>query len=1610
MAKVKRKNLKMKRRVRKTFGAVFLISSLLVAAIPVDGIKASTNTGTQPSVTIAREDSNIPELDPSDMVYTSEDGMYNFCYVDPSETGSGTKVAVIVGYNDNVPGAGSNVVIPAKFDAYLGFDESTGLANPSSSPTAVNEGGEFLFYKTQEQKTDAYGNLLYEQKEVLDEDGNVKGYEDDLTKPIMISNYKPCYFSTKDIEGGWVSSANAELYYREDPSSADYQDDNNFKVATGSKARLQNIEVQYIANQSLGADRKPGPWIDDSNISDGTTKGVFSEKGQITQISFPVTLRGIGDYAFHRCTGLQNVDLSSGISNLGNHAFDGCINLQKITIPSNCGLITIGDHAFYNCQTLDNFTMPVPTVNLGDGAFENCYNLKNLVLYRNGENIALANIGNHAFKNCTELEAITFPGSVDGKVDIGILEGCENLKKVTMMSRTAYFDDSSFSFEQFKKNLDEGFYFEGYKSSDENDNPAAGTLHSVAHENSIAFKYLNEDIYEMVKTHQETDGSIKKAIFRVNSQNELTACKIEPGMTLVEIPGVIGPYKITTVSSTGFSHNCSLQEVIIPKTVSRIEDNAFLGCHNLRHVIFEDADAIEYLGKGAFKTQIADTHQSICPMAAYADATAYLNSGTVSDADKEAYLNPVLTFTGTIGNNEPYKYAMNKDSDGNYLPIDKNDNRVNAGTQSQTYVTYYSGWPTNLTVRFNPEKGKSELINYPLMNTIMDYDKATYPYMNDDYLSAASALVNKINAGESLTEDEKYLNDAILYLDFPEGIDAFKDGLFRENESMERSGLEKTVTTHSVTEIEDETFAGCKNMVAIDILGDTLIIGDHAFEDCEKLANVEISDQVQVLGKIPFTGCPNLTNLSFEGGPYYVCDNGLVFKLDQGQKTELVECLESRGIGKTSSNIEAGEVKDILSIAESAFYNCSGVTLVDLKESKIESVPSYAFAASEKSNSGLSRVELPRTCKTIKENAFKNSKVSYLVIPTSVSNISENAFNTTENSPQSASSEKDGIQRDEYNNITFYCEADSNAASYAGEHENINITEKEKEIYHKVVFAVLNDAGEYYAIKTEDVLDGKGISAPEVPPVTGKIFIDWDRQFDKVTGPMEIRAQYKDYDPNEELITVIYCDDQGNPLSGSYYKVQTMPGVEPEKPPVNPEKPGYSFKGWTAFDLKSTAKEQKILAIFGDLQYTVTFLDYTGTPIAERLVIPGQTVAAPDISTVAAPKGMKCVGWNEPLDNIQSTQEIHAKYDVDDSASPAPGATPSPAPGTTPSPAPGTTQSPAPGTTQSPAPGTTQSPAPGTTQSPAPGTSPSPAPGNQSFYTLTVKNGSGSGSYIAGAQVIVIANNPASNQEFVGWSIDPSTVQIASKDAMGTVITMPAQNVTMTANYKAKSGSGSSTTPQNNTGTTGNGSTDKRPTNGGSSNNGTTVVISKNGLSNTNCISAVVNGSSDNFVVKLQESSVATERAIKALMARYPDLSGIMYFPVDIALYDATGTNLITDTTGLSITVTVPIPDSMIAYAGNNKVAYVGNETLEDLNVRFTSINGVPCMTFTANKFNPASYCIYVDTNHLSQGASFDSTPKTGDGIHPKWFLSLGLMCISMVLFLKKDKKRVARA
>lgn len=1624
----KKTNRRLKKTVRKTLGTLFLISAIVVAAIPTEGLRAEedavaqaahshvdTHTGAKYKVSIRRNaaekqsdllagsgiptmDTLIPELPADTTIYTTgtsnTDGSnYQFAYIQDGNDWS----AIILGYNKNNTLPNNALTIPNTVDAYI---QPTGNLGSGNGYVAANRLGKPLYYEATTTRTREVDDT---SKPILDDLGQVvkdpvtdKILYEKKTETYLTGEMKPCYAT----DNTWKSmDPLTKFFYYEDGKTANTvwgainEADNqpatyeNYANALDTDHQwITNGKVRYIGNQYLDSTHN-----DDSNTyswsiggyitQDNASKGIFAQAGNIGTLIIGEDLIGIGNYAFYECTGLNSISFGNGIRVIGNYAFAGCGSLGDVSIPEVCSLGQIGDHAFYSCTNLTKFSLPINVKYVGDYAFAECKLLSDFVMCNFGnenDRSNLTELGWNVFENCETLSSLTFPMNYDEAVDISLVKGCKNLRNITVRSKKMTFTEQTngdvYCFSCFKDMLSEEpvngtFYFEGRNDS---------ALHTLTREKCFAFSYIDYDSdasqykkldkYELTVQDPKVVGEEGRSTYVVNSNNELISSTIGTGVEQLDIPDPIGPYHIYRIGANRFANNCNLKMVSLPASVVSVGDNAFKGCHNLATVIFNNS-SVE-IGTDAFKTQdyTGAAHRINCPGKVEVDSD---NSPKVK-----------LTFVGEVSpSSTPYLYAMSEDG------------RYNNGSQVKTYVRYCSGWPTNLVVQYNEEKGASELIDFPAFSQLSDFtNKTDYPYLTDSQREAAKTALDKYTNSQNLTEDQQQFIDSALNVVIPEGIQAIKDGLFVAKEEADAASLkeDKTVTIYGLDAIEvndfrsaDGTkaaahlkginilgntasiaanaFEGCEKLETVNITGNMSSIGDYVFKNCPALNDVTLSGTINSLGLIPFTGCDKLSNVSFLGNDYFSCDNSIIYGMSGGAKARIIECLE----GRTSKYVKPSELAGVTSIAPRAFQGCDALREIDLTESEITTVPEYAFADTTE----MRTIKLPTTCTTIEDYAFQKSGMERLEASQYLNLIGQHAFDEL-------------LKANPDPKDVVICSPENSYLYNYAQLKGFTVDTTPLVEYFTVNFRDWNEKLGSYALvpdAEQRVKGGEAATPPTPAGKSGEVFQYWDPDPSEITADVTITAMYSKEDPDANKLTVTFQDWDGTVIkkikvsSGGSIADADLPNTS------NLVRDGYIFIGWdrpltnitesftTMAQYKALSEDDIVVryinSVTKEVFYQTTIKKGTVAPSIQTPTVSGYTFKEwlPDIATA-----------------ITENTDFYAVYEASGSNN-----------------------------------GGTASP--GTSTSPGASTSPGGNNNNGTtakMYTLTVKNGSGSGSYVAGSQPIIVANDPAKNQQFSSWSIDPANTKIASKVLSATVITMPEANVTVTANYTAKSGSGNKTNTSTGSGNSTNSNSNRRPsstTTGTVSGGRTTVVIDKNGLSNTGVVSATVNGSSDNFVIKITESAAASEEVVKALMAEYgSDISAIKYFPMDISLYDSTGNTKITDTTGLSISITLPLPDSLITYAGNNKVAGVVNSKLDKLSPKFSTISGVSCVTFTAEHFSP--YVIYVDTNNLTAGTIADSTPKTGDGIHPKWFLSMGLACISVVLFMKKDKKTLRKA
>ncbi|MBQ9927635.1 MAG: leucine-rich repeat protein [Lachnospiraceae bacterium] len=1672
MTKVARKkNRKLRKQIRKTVGALFMASAIVVAAIPVQDVAANVDEKTtkvslqhtqaadefaNPTVTDYK--SSVPSANDSwvsgaeKMVYTTGDGMFQFTYMRPNQNDT-NKYAVILGYN-SVGSDNSTLTIPNELIAYKKYSENVS----SEGYCLVSKNGEFLYYKDKEQRTDANGALLYQVYQLPDADGNpvdttVNQYDinirtkEDGTKvyiykrdtgttdetgnkiyeeveytlvPLMDDTYSPCYYEKKSE---WEGIADDDLYYRVDPADDSY--DNHVRAAADNNHWKIKATVAYIGNDVITSPTA-GTWEVTTN-KPSSGNGVFKNAGNVQHLTIAGNIWGIGDYAFSGCSNLQSVTLGDNLITIGNGAFANCIRLTECNVKPNARLEAIGKDAFYNCPTLSSFLVPVGTKALGDSCFEDCSSLQSISFGGDGGAVALTHMGDHVFKGCSALTGFEFPINYkENNLDIDMFEGCSSLQYIRIKNNDIDFnDDHSYdgsngypdcrdnTWESFIATVPVSFYLEG---PDNPDAPPASSIHKTAIEESIPFKYLGQELYEKIEYEHDivqdanTTNKSAKVTYQVNNNNELVKFWIADGARPdnVTIPETIGPYGISHIGAGSFNDNCDLLKITIPASVHSIGSNAFVGCHNLRTVIFTDATTIQSIDSNAFKTQDATCeHKNILN-------DPDKNMGQTSSSTDPAYPDdaPSLTFVGKMMDDQgqdtvPFIFAMNGASN------------INNAQQEKTWITYHSGWPTNLEVQYDYDPvsntGEAMLINYPKYALIKDTASAkewveSLPYVTSENMAEYKSMVlrateyyqapdsQKPNMQQP-TENEMAIVNSSLNVVIPTNVDSIKPGLFsgfvpneddsdgstewdivdniRQSDGSVPPNIDDcsmpdrdilTVVLNGVKEIDPYTFKNCTSLREAAVIGPTYI-DDYAFDgpteeeiladinlkDGMALATVTLGTNLTDTGKRPFRGCESLTNITCLDSDF-IYNNGILYR-NTGSGLEIVQCLETRGLtgGVGSYSVGPEELVGVTDIKEEAFEDCDGVGQIDISQTTVQVIPERCFADTD----DLNTVVFGDTVTNIEAESFRDSALRILTIPGNQVFIAQDAFATQAylDSVEAGNENKDLQQT-----IIFECVEGMYADRYANEDEYWYINPEYGKVHltHTVIFydyPNYPDISEKVIYHKVDVINGEDAVPPSEPPVhEGYQFTRWT-DYTNVTKDLDVYPIYGD-----NVYAVTFMDSEGNQIGETQYIEEGKSAI----PPTPPLKDGYTFTGWSK-DYNNITEDRTIIALYSDnsgdaSKHTVIFYDFDGNEHSRQSVAHGEAAVAPKDPVK---EGYTFLGWSpSDFSNVQKDMTIVSRFEKT---------------GT------GTGTGTNPNASASPT-GT------GTSSGKNSKSTPTPTP-TPKKYTVSVSGGSGSGSYAAGEIVAINAYFRGTGQNFDKWTTSTAGVGFANESASSTTFTMPANNVAITATYKV----GGATT----TTSTGGGSSTGGTSTGSSNTNGSTVQITKPGISNTGLAGATVNGATDNFIVKVTEDQNATDAATAALQAKFGDISRIMYWPMDISLYDSTGRTKIADTSGISVNLTLPIPDELVQYAGNNKVAAVNGGVLEDLNTRFTTVNGVPCVNFTATHFSP--YVIYVDTANLS-AAAMDSTPKTGDPIHPKWFLSIGMACIAMILFFKRDK------
>ena len=711
----------------------------------------------------------------------------------------------------------------------------------------------------------------------------------------------------------------------------------------------------------------------------------FNNCSGIESIQLASGLTAIGENAFRNCAALDSLIIPETVTEIGAYAFSGCRGLKEILIPQTVTLLQKGILA--GCDSLTKVTVPFigesrstpsPLTHLFYGAsipspltsvtltdadalddytFENCSRLRTITLNKD-----LKTIGAYAFYNCRGLQTLTIPSTVT-RIENNAFDGCTGLKKITIPSSVTSIGANALL---------------NCRSLTEVNIPFVGT----SRYDSSAFATLfggHKDIpVSLTKVTVTNSTTVKDNAF--NGMSSLKEIVYTQTVTAIGVSAFNGCSSLTSFAfSDGLVsigerafYNCDgLTELVLPEGINSIGDRAFYDCNNLTSATV-----------GSTATSIGQYAFGQCNN--LTELTVPFVGGTPYDGNSLSYV---------FGNQWNIPQGIRKVTVTNSTTV--KDNAFNGMSNLEEVVYEQPITAIGASAFYNC----SSLAAFDIPDSIVSIgydafrncDGLTELHIPDgiesigerafyDCSNLTSATVGSTATSIGYNAFRYCYNLTELTVPFVGGTPDDGNGLsywFGDQWNMPQ-GLRKVTVTNSTT-VKDNAFNGMSNLEEIVYEQAITAIGAGGFNNCTSLSSFDIPDTVTSIGSRAFYGCSSLNEIhvpegveSFGEYAFYNC-NGI---------SELTFAAESVDIGShafancdnlTTLNVSDGSV----TIGYEAFYSCDGLTELVLPDG-IESIGERAFY----NCNGLTSMTVNDTVSSIGYNAFGQcNNLTELTVP-----------------------------------------------------------------------------------------------------------------------------------------------------------------------------------------------------------------------------------------------------------------------------------------------------------------------------------------------------------------------------------------------------------------------------------------------------------------------------------------------------------------------------------------------------------------------------------------------------------------------------------------------------
>ena len=236
------------------------------------------------------------------------------------------------------------------------------------------------------------------------------------------------------------------------------------------------------------------------------------------------------------------------------YTFDNALKQYIINTYISDSVTSIGSSAFNNCSSLTSVTIPDSVTSIGDGAFYDCSRLTSITIPD-----SITSIGNSVFNGCTSLISFTIPDCVTS-IGYNAFAGCRSLTSIIIPDSVTSIGSGAFD--------------------------GCSSLSEITIPDSVTS--IGNGAFDGCTQIQETEQGL---IYVGNILVGVTATSGLPQTQFIVRAGT------RCIADNSF-YLCSLTNVTIPDSVTRIGNYAFCMCSNLSSI--DIPDNVISIGEKAF--------------------------------------------------------------------------------------------------------------------------------------------------------------------------------------------------------------------------------------------------------------------------------------------------------------------------------------------------------------------------------------------------------------------------------------------------------------------------------------------------------------------------------------------------------------------------------------------------------------------------------------------------------------------------------------------------------------------------------------------------------------------------------------------------------------------------------------------------------------------------------------------------------------------------------------------------------------------------------------------------------------------------------------------------